>query len=493
MNETAQTAVEGSVNESVQTAADGSMNEVAQTAADGSMNEAVRTVAENSFGSSPEFWILLALIVAVGIFVFIVKTGAEQRISELKKSSSKKGELDGQIKAIEKKLAALENDTAQIGSALRNYPSRTDSDTINRQLKNEILSMQQGMSETAARIKNIIDALNNTRDELIRLSNRIDAIEQRPVDGAISDVSSDIQTLANRLNQHQNTINQMINGFNFLQSKQNELRSHVNELQEKIQSPIQPTPPKPPQPSMPPTPPTQTTTLPQKPATPPRPTTSPKPTPQTSTTPRGLLDIRDFNIKKSDAIFLPNDRDQVAAQLKIADNLSDITDFLARENYDPKKRAMLVDIINIYKHELNKVIDKFNRGKFDEDILSQECTEAFFKVLSKSFLKQLMNAVYRGRKDNPEFYAGLLARLNAYLAACRVYTIPIEPKKFMKPSDIEHMAIISKNTTNKSEDNLIDEVERLPYNIDYLNEDGEIEHITCDGNMVVCKYIGDAK
>ena len=136
MNETAQTAVDDSVNESVQTVADGSMNEIAQTAADGSMNEAVRTVAENSFGSSPEFWILLALIVAVGIFVFIVKTGAEQRISELKKSSSKKGELDGQIKAIEKKLAALENDTAQIASALRNYPSRTDSDTVNRQLKN---------------------------------------------------------------------------------------------------------------------------------------------------------------------------------------------------------------------------------------------------------------------------------------------------------------------------------------------------------------------
>ena len=154
---------------------------------------------------------------------------------------------------------------------------------------------------------------------------------------------------------------------------------------------------------------------------------------------------------------------------------------------------MLVDIINIYKHELNKVIDKFNRGKFDEDILSQECTEAFFKVLSKSFLKQLMNAVWRGRKDNPEFYGRLLAKLNAYLAACRVYTIPIEPKKFMKPSDIEHMAIISKDTPNKSEDKLIDEVERLPYNIDYLNEDGEIEHITCDGNMVVCKYIGDAK
>jgi hypothetical protein len=83
--------------------------------------------------------------------------------------------------------------------------------------------------------------------------------------------------------------------------------------------------------------------------------------------------------------------------------------------------------------------------------------------------------------------------MNEYLSACRVYTELVEPKKIMQHDDIEKMNIVKKDTTLESQDKIIDEVERLPYFLDYLTEDGETERFCFDGSMVLLKFDGGAK
>ena len=177
--------------------------------------------------------------------------------------------------------------------------------------------------------------------------------------------------------------------------------------------------------------------------------------------------------------------------ISIIENLSGITSFLESSSYDKKEN--FIRLIKNYQQNLQKFIDKVNRGKFDEDNFSEEATDAFFDTLSKYFLATLPVAIYRGGKENPKFYSELLLQTNSYLAACHVYTELIEPKKFMKHDDVEKMNIVKKDTAVKSEDKIIDEVERLPYFLDYLTEDGETEHFCFEGKMVVYKFDGGKK
>ena len=52
------------------------------------------------------------------------------------------------------------------------------------------------------------------------------------------------------------------------------------------------------------------------------------------------------------------------------------------------------------------------------------------------------------------------------------------------------MEIIPRDTSKPSEDKIIEEVERLPYKIDYIDEDEERGTWTFDGRMVVYKLSG---
>ena len=146
------------------------------------------------------------------------------------------------------------------------------------------------------------------------------------------------------------------------------------------------------------------------------------------------------------------------------------------------------------------------RKKFNEDALSEEVTDAFFNTLSKFFLATIPISIYRGarqetldaedeklREEEFKFYSEFLKRVNDYLAACHIYTVPVLPKNPMTSSDIDRMSVTRKETTNADEDNLIDEVERLPYYMDYLTEGGETENFCSEGKMVVLKYDGEAQ
>ena len=197
------------------------------------------------------------------------------------------------------------------------------------------------------------------------------------------------------------------------------------------------------------------------------------------------LNIRDFQIKKrSGALFTASS--EAAATLAVIENLSGITSFL--KNAPSDKRESFNRVLKVYQQNLGKFIDKAKRGKFDEDTFSEEISEKFFSVLSKYFLATIPVAIWRGRKENPKFYSDFLAQVNDYLAACHVYTELVEPKKLMTSNQVEYMTIFKKSTQVRSEDKIIEEVEQLPYFMDYLDEDGNTERFCAEGKMILLKF-----
>ena len=218
---------------------------------------------------------------------------------------------------------------------------------------------------------------------------------------------------------------------------------------------------------------------------------------------KDYLTIENFDIKPTGRVFFSNHPDEVFKNLKIATDLSGITSFL--ESSDYAKKESFIRIIENYRQNLKKVSDKVRRKKFNEDALSEEVTEAFFNTLSKFFLATIPISIYRGarqetldafdddtRAEESKFYMTFLKKINEYLTACHVYTASVLPKEPMTSGDIDRMSVTRKETTNENEDNVIDEVERLPYYMDYLTESGDVESFFSEGKMVVLKFDGGA-
>ena len=202
------------------------------------------------------------------------------------------------------------------------------------------------------------------------------------------------------------------------------------------------------------------------------------------------LTIRDFVIKKKNSVLFDNAAN-FEKSLAVAENLSGIISFL--ENAPVDKKESFNRIIKVYRQNLGKFTDKIRRKKFDADIFSEEVSEKFFDVLKKYFLATIPVAIYRGRKENPKFYKNFLAKINEYLAACNVYSELVEPKKPITSKQIELMNIVKKDTSLRGEENIIDEVEQLPYFTDYVSEDGDVERFCSEGKLILLKFNGGKK
>ena len=217
----------------------------------------------------------------------------------------------------------------------------------------------------------------------------------------------------------------------------------------------------------------------EKPAPIPQPT-PPPPAPK-------AISIRDFHIKKrSGALFAK--KAELENALAVVTNLAPLTSFL--KTAPPDKSLPFNRIFKNYQQNLSRFAEKIRRTKFDEETFSEEVSEKFFAVLSKYFIATIPVAIYRGRNDNPKFYADFLAKVNEYLAACHVYTELVEPKKLVTAKQIEWMTIFKKDTSVRAEDKFIDEVEQLPYFFEYLSDDGSSESFRADGKMILLKFDG---
>ena len=126
--------------------------------------------------------------------------------------------------------------------------------------------------------------------------------------------------------------------------------------------------------------------------------------------------------------------------------------------------------------------------KWDDDIVSEEATSALFAIMQKSLLKMLPVAILRGSARNPSFYEGLLAELNQYLQQCGVYTLLPSSKEYFDTEDCNFMEVLPLPTKNHADDKRVESIERLPYCLDYLDEDEERQVCRVDGQISVYRF-----
>lgn len=201
--------------------------------------------------------------------------------------------------------------------------------------------------------------------------------------------------------------------------------------------------------------------------------------------PEKQYDIKFFDIPKTDKLFLSGEISKIKIELQKALNMDNITEFLQQSSLENKQAYL--DIFGRYKKNIQKFIDKLSVDEDDEE-LWEILTEKFFKIVKNDILSNVMIGIYRGIKNNKKDYELFLREVNKYLNSCGIYTRYVHPDTKYTKNDLDDMVPLKKETSDLNKNDYIDEVERLPYYIDYLNEDGDKEFFFYDGRFVVLKY-----
>lgn len=198
-------------------------------------------------------------------------------------------------------------------------------------------------------------------------------------------------------------------------------------------------------------------------------------------------DIKKFDIENTNKLFLSGNISKIKIELQKALNTDNIIKFLQQSSLENKQTYL--KFFEKYKRDVQKFIDKVVVDEDDEEIW-ENITEKFFEIVQKDILSNFMISIYRGLKSESDrrMYEQFLSELNKYLAFCCIYTQYIHPDVKYTKDDINDMESSQKETNDLGKDGYIDEVEQLPYYIDYLNEDGEKEHFCYDGRFVIWKY-----
>ena len=190
-----------------------------------------------------------------------------------------------------------------------------------------------------------------------------------------------------------------------------------------------------------------------------------------------------FHIVSNNEILFSQDYSKNLKSMNKIKDLSGILNYLNVSNNENKE--IYIKIVSKYNEMINKFINNIDFDKYDEDEISEELSEGFFKILKKYFIDKLMVGIYRGMKSGDSFYLGFLKNINEYLKSCNVYTrlLKINVKKTRE--DDNDIDILPKPTDDESKNNIIEEVEMLPYYLDFINEYDERESTIIYGRAIV--------
>lgn len=199
------------------------------------------------------------------------------------------------------------------------------------------------------------------------------------------------------------------------------------------------------------------------------------------------LDISGFSLPHTDRILIKSSSDIPKAIQKIK-NIDGICSFLKKSG--DKEAVTLTRAMEEYIKRIQRFEAALpqKQKKWDDDIVSEEATSALFAIMQKSLLTMLPVAILRGSARNPSFYKGLLVELNQYLQQCGVYTLMPSSKEYFDTEDCNFMNILPLPTKNHADDKRVESIERLPYCLDYLDEDEERQVCRVDGQISVYRF-----
>ena len=192
-----------------------------------------------------------------------------------------------------------------------------------------------------------------------------------------------------------------------------------------------------------------------------------------------------FLLPSSDEVFISGTHQQIITKIKSAMNIDEIKNFLHNSGH-PQKNIFLR---NFEKHVsyLQKMLNKLNLKNYDDATISEEVTEKYFKVFQPTLLDNVAVSIYRGLDKEPQFYGEFLNLFNAYLQRCGLYTRKVTPDIKAVDSDYEDMKPIPRVVQDFAQDKMILEVQQLPYYINYLDDEGNVQNLFHDGKMIVAR------
>ena len=200
--------------------------------------------------------------------------------------------------------------------------------------------------------------------------------------------------------------------------------------------------------------------------------------------------ILQFEIESSGVVYLSGTPDEITTKLKAAMNVEELQTFL--EGSKAANKVIFLRSLDRHVRNLQKLTYKLNFDEYGDNQASEEITKKFFEIFKLTLLESVASTSYRGLTRQPEFYREFLTHFNRYLQRCGIYTRRVLPNGRLTEQDRLDMKINRRETINAANDDLIVEVERLPYYIDYLSADGETKNLFFEGKMIAYGLKGNS-
>ena len=119
--------------------------------------------------------------------------------------------------------------------------------------------------------------------------------------------------------------------------------------------------------------------------------------------------------------------------------------------------------------------------------MSETITNKFFKIISDDLLDNVVLAIYRGG-ESARGCKNFLKEVNRYLAKHGIYTETVFPGTLLEGDMLANIEPpIAKKTTVAADDGKIDEVELLPYFMNYNDDNGRVDTLRKRGRVICLK------
>lgn len=197
--------------------------------------------------------------------------------------------------------------------------------------------------------------------------------------------------------------------------------------------------------------------------------------------------IEHFYLENTAVLKFANNRIAIKKAFAKALDTQDLLQCVQNANIEADNKKAYLMILENYHKQLDRAVTKFSYDDEDED-LSERASSTFFDLLGKHILNNLAVALYRSLEYKMDDAVLLIVdSLNNYLVGCGVSTVSVKPNEKITKEIASVCSIIIEHVDDRAKDDHILEVEKLPYYLDYIDEDGDKDKLYSNGKITVGK------
>lgn len=196
--------------------------------------------------------------------------------------------------------------------------------------------------------------------------------------------------------------------------------------------------------------------------------------------------IEHFYLNNAEGLNFANNRIAIKKAFAKALDIQALLNCIQNANIDADNKKAYLMILENYHKQLDRAVAKFSYD--DEEDLSERASSTFFDLLGKHILNNLAVALYRSLEYKLDDAVLLIVdSLNNYLVGCGVTTVSVKPNEKITKEIASVCSIMIEHVDDRAKDDHILEVEKLPYYLDYIDEDGDKDKLYSNGKITVGK------